>query len=734
MQPTDNVTFTYEQVQALGDKIKSGSSAQGYWGDLTYYSEWAVEWSAESADECIVNSIDGDKLDAFIAEYGREWENDRANFDYEDGNWQFWGEEGRIEIPAAEMLSRTGIDVAVNDGSSWAYMELQKGITVDTESETTTKTLKTKAEFYGLTEKQNDQFNVGELIPASAVKAFSFSQDNLDFTSIPSNFLSSCSNLETINFSIPHSQVLQIGNSFGSSNSKLASVAIPSSVKQIGDSFLAWCGSLASLNGTSNLTEIGDSFLSGCTTFNSSLSLSNVTKVGHSFLSGCTAFNSTVSLGRAEEVGNDFMMNCSSWNSTNTWNTMFGYSSTYIKKIGNNFMRGCTAASGLYIFTSYQQANPGLDIEEVGNYFCYGCTGMTVSPIDSAKKVGEYFLAGCTGISNIQLKNCESLGSHAFDGCTALSTLSLLGSTFEKRFAGDYLAYNCDSLSSVSIEGALVDSTAFTNTSFATTNPNASSYLNGITLTFRRDTDINQSGQNRLIGALAQSDASPFRRVSLTFLPARNILRLNKIMNPVSTSYVDISSDLESGDQGSVAVMPGLTVFVDPQGNFYRADSYQHSIVGQTGSYVDVIPLFYPSKTPKRSSLSLPDSTWSTDVGQNVTLTQLQIDFLAAEGIGNGDVIQTQDGNTWRVIMSSSSGRLTLQSRGVPGTRTPAVGLTTFPWLWYNMGNALPTALSSAPYIQRGCLGVYKDANNVWHLSVYTSKDANDNIIWTQIV
>ena len=387
MQPTDNISFTYEQVQALGEKVKSGSPLQGYWGDLTYYSEWIIGWSTESANECTINSVDGNKLDAFVAEYGREGESNQVDFDYESGNWQFWGEEERIEIPTAEMLSRTGIDVAVNEGADWAYMNLRKKVTVNTESETVTKTLKTKAEFYSLCSTGIPGYFAtidGQQIPNQAFKNFlvNSTPKNPDLTYIPHFFLDSSENLESVNI---YQTILSVGNNFCSACTKLVSLSISGNIT-VGNQFCHSCSSLTSasnvrctkvgngffaytgvtyLGDTSIIEEVGSGFFSHTPQLQATnISFPVLTKMGDQFLAdsgvgnnGSLTFNFPI-LGNIPDF---FLADCTNF-------VLLTLNAPLLKSIGAYFCSGCSALQGILAFPS--------SVTSVGRGFFYNDTSL----------------------------------------------------------------------------------------------------------------------------------------------------------------------------------------------------------------------------------------------------------------------------------------------------------------------------------------------------------------------
>lgn len=407
----ENGVYTWKEVG-------SGSGEEGYWGDLTYYSEWAVEWSAEYSSECTINSIDADKLDAFIAEYGREWDRDRIDFDYEEGNWQFWGEEGRIEIPVDEMLSRTGIDVTVNEGSSWANMSLRRGVAVNTESETITKTLKTKAEFYSLCSTGNSEYSAtidGQEIPNQAFKTFNVqtTPKNTDLTNIPDYFLYTSRNLENVWVG---PGITNIGHSCCAYCSKVQQVSINGFQESIGDNFCSACYAMNSVNvnarrvgnyfcsetaitwlpTTERLERAGINYCSNCSLRQYSFSFPSLTNTGDGFLFACkflaNANNITFSFPQLQVIGTGFLRECSNLGGVTTFNAPL------LKRVQNSFCAGCTSLVS-FAFPS--------TVTVVGDDFFKDCTSFTADEI--VEKEGKMVTS--------KFSNLEMIGSQFLYNC-----------------------------------------------------------------------------------------------------------------------------------------------------------------------------------------------------------------------------------------------------------------------------------------------------------------------------
>ena len=121
------------------------------------------------------------------------------------------------------------------------------------------------------------------------------------------------------------------------------------------------------------------------------------------------------------------------------------------------------------------------DAVSVGSYAFYGCKSLSDVNLDSATEIDNYAFKGCSKLSHISLGSATKIGSGAFEGLTKLtlsnSTISYAG---ERAFYGcksigseaflhngalksfgNYAFANCQSLTSIVVDGALLAEGAF---------------------------------------------------------------------------------------------------------------------------------------------------------------------------------------------------------------------------------------------------------------------------------
>lgn len=268
-----------------------GGSGPTDWGVLSYRSGISVEYVAQDAMECTVNSINATTLEAFLAQ---QEDPSEIMFRYEEsmGGWQF-GLGGGDTIPTEDMLATTGINVTLDEGAQYAEFRIEKSTIIDPSSPVASVAL-TQAEYNSLGSAESYTIH-GVDIPREAIEGFSF---GTQATTTPFSFLG-YSSISSIDFSHADS-LTSIGGVFlnGCSSFNQA-ITLPDTVTSIGYNFMNTCSSFNQpIILPSNLTTIGGNFLGDCWNYNQPITLPNsVTSIEYGFLRSCNKYTSAINLG-----------------------------------------------------------------------------------------------------------------------------------------------------------------------------------------------------------------------------------------------------------------------------------------------------------------------------------------------------------------------------------------------------------------------------------------------------
>lgn len=336
---------------------------------IIYYKNYSRVYEAGRPMECTIQSIDSNKLDAFIKENGVGY----PQFRYEDvpeGGyaWVVDTNAGRVYIPQSEMKERTGIDVVLNSpDTTWAEFDLQEDWAVDKSEMVSEYALPLSS----LTPLVNTGTNnlVGPLplnegdpyIPAKAIASIqvtSYWGTGIDH--VPDNFAAYMPNLQYVSIYAKH-----IGDNLG----------YGSGVSGDG------------LNVSFNPISIGNSFLTTAKIKDIVMGFERLKSVGHSFM---------------------HYANC-----PNLTNISF----PMLESTGDSFMAQVTTATG---FQQSQQKFPMLST--VGHrFFLDTAIGKVDIPVLSSAGDGFFQVLnthtqGNTSLYLLNVSALASLGSNAFNG------------------------------------------------------------------------------------------------------------------------------------------------------------------------------------------------------------------------------------------------------------------------------------------------------------------------------
>ena len=276
------------------------------WGVIGYYSVFSREYAVQDAMMCTVSNINQSTLEAYVAQQGGD---DYVTFRYDEsmGGWQF-GWESEDVITTEDMPATTGITVTLDEGASFAEINIVKATEVDPTSAVTRVEL-TQNEYNNLVGAETYTIH-GSDIPREAIKEFSFGRLA---TTTPRSFLSS-SNVSSLDFTYADS-LTSISASFLSACLEFNQpLILPNTVTSIGANFMENCSSFnQSITLPSNLVSIGTRFLYSCMTFNQPLVLpGTITSIDWGFLQSCDKYTSVVDLGSLRSsvlTGSSYYMN-----------------------------------------------------------------------------------------------------------------------------------------------------------------------------------------------------------------------------------------------------------------------------------------------------------------------------------------------------------------------------------------------------------------------------------------
>lgn len=487
------------------------SSELRTYGAIQFYSEWKFGVSEDRAENCIINSIDEDKLMEFLGGDIPEW---GINFWYEEG-WDeetgeptgeyYWVWEDTLIYPE-EMLATTGIDVEIEDPEEpWAMFDLVAKVSVDETSKIEIGYVR------GFDALKSLCFNSSEAFTGETIFVYDAKQEKEVLMSIPAKAITTASLSGAVDE--------KTGLNITTPSSFLSYCDLLTTVKlyyfNFGDGTLMNCPSLHNVS-TNSVRSIGNNFMSACTSFKNEIFLDSVEKIGNYFMNNCSSFNRQVSLPKCKEVGDNFLAYCSNFNNV--------INAPKLTSVGGSFLGFCT---------SFNQVLSTAGFNYIGNSFLQGCTSFnqTLNFSDSAILLPAYFLYGCVSFNqDIKLPQLD------------VSNKSAIG-----------FMQNCHNMSSVvnlgdNSVGALPSTTYQRNTWFATSNSSSAAYQTGITL----------KGEyvDNWIASLPNNASNPFRKlinggggeVSITVDDHLDNASENPVQNKVITTSLGKAKVLTSDD------------------------------------------------------------------------------------------------------------------------------------------------------------------------------------------
>lgn len=188
------------------------------------------------------------------------------------------------------------------------------------------------------------------------------------------------------------------------SNTRITSVVIPSTVTQINSYAFNRFTKLESVTGMENVATIGNMVFQNCTSLKNITIPESVQSIGNSTFKSCTSLTQVNFSEGLEKIGNNAFEGCMALTAVNFPNTL--------TSIGTSAFYGCTGLTGDLVIPS--------GIETIGANCFQNCTGFNGNLIINSSDyiaIANYTFAGCTNFSKITLPaTVKSIGSYAFDG------------------------------------------------------------------------------------------------------------------------------------------------------------------------------------------------------------------------------------------------------------------------------------------------------------------------------
>lgn len=329
-----------EQIKALEARLPEEDGVT--FGTVTYYKEWVLGYVVEDSMEAEVLSIDQTKLAQFLNENPPdEMESGRVNFNLMDGNWNYWGKNGRVEIPQNEMETITGISVTVEMG--FGRFTLAKGYiptTDETEIATIIGETQLKSMCFGEYDEDIEKLvaHIGSPIrdvPRDVIKELDIISSEAGYN-CPNNFMRGAKELKLFGTKSRNVAIFErVGNNFCYQCPKLERILgtfTPGQVNllanYIGDNLFAECSLLSEVDDAAadfylirrfDCRELGSGAFARCNNLKNTSRYpkpisGKVERIGSNFM-GDTKINVSVDFPNLQTLGDSFMADCSVFNS-----------------------------------------------------------------------------------------------------------------------------------------------------------------------------------------------------------------------------------------------------------------------------------------------------------------------------------------------------------------------------------------------------------------------------------
>ena len=246
-------------------------------------------------------------------------------------------------------------------------------------------------------------------------------------------------------YSIPNS-VISIKNKAFANCTGLTSVTIPNSVTSIGDSAFSGCTGLTSVTIGNSVTSIGNSAFYGCTGLTSIL-IPNVTSIGSSAFSNCSSLASVTISGGITKLSDELFYGCINLTSITLPDgiTSIGYwafrdcSSLSSISIPNNVT--LISYGAFYGCSGLISVSIPNGVTALSNELFRNCSSLTYVTIpNSVTSIGDEAFCYCRSLTSVTIGNSvTSIGYDAFRGCFKLTSVTInsnaiVSNSYDKSF------------------------------------------------------------------------------------------------------------------------------------------------------------------------------------------------------------------------------------------------------------------------------------------------------------
>ena len=246
-------------------------------------------------------------------------------------------------------------------------------------------------------------------------------------------------------YSIPNS-VISIKNKAFANCTGLTSVTIPNSVTSIGDSAFSGCTGLTSVTIGNSVTSIGNSAFYGCTGLISIL-IPNVTSIGSSAFSNCSSLASVTISGGITKLSDELFYGCINLTSITLPDgiTSIGYwafrdcSSLSSIRIPNNVT--LISYGAFYGCSGLISVSIPNGVTALSNELFRNCSSLTYVTIpNSVTSIGDEAFCYCRSLTSVTIGNSvTSIGYDAFRGCFKLTSVTInsnaiVSNSYDKSF------------------------------------------------------------------------------------------------------------------------------------------------------------------------------------------------------------------------------------------------------------------------------------------------------------
>ncbi len=246
-------------------------------------------------------------------------------------------------------------------------------------------------------------------------------------SSIGNNAFQNCSGLNwvkisdmnawyEIDFANAYANPLYYANHFYVNTNEVVGLTVTSNISEIKDyAFVGYKG-LHSVNFGNSVTSIGYQAFKNCSSLNSVTIGSSVNTIEDEAFRNCSSLASITIPNNVTSIGTDAFKDCTNLTSVTLNNSEIAAA---IYTASNNLKNIFGEQVHSYTFGSY--------VSSIGQYACYGCTGLTSLTIPySVSFIRTNAFYGCTGLTSVTFQGTPLLfESQAFGDCTGLTRVNI---------------------------------------------------------------------------------------------------------------------------------------------------------------------------------------------------------------------------------------------------------------------------------------------------------------------